>query len=172
MTISSYQLRRLPWLRLVLGFPGRVVALGLSFALSIHAPTVYALVSLTAIGWGLSAYLVLSEEFDAANIARCRAERGVCDAVAELRIAQARLSSLTAELADARAVRSYDSNDDDSQFRKVGLHPQCPAFLIAAARRAYRLALHPDRQPEHLKHEAHARFVAAEEIFAEIMSSR
>lgn len=170
--MSSLQLRGLPWLHLVLGFPGRVIALGLSFALLIHAPTVYALVSLAAIGWGLSAFLVLSEEFEAANIARCRAERGVCEAVAELRVAQARLSSLTAELADARAAWSSDQDDYDSLFRKVGLHPQCPAFVIAAARRAYRLNLHPDRHPDNLKQHAHARFVAAEQIFEEITSSR
>ena len=56
-------------------------------------------------------------------------------------------------------------------FRKVGLHPGAPEFLVLAARKAFRLALHPDRHPEH-RQEAHNRFIKAEAAFDKIARLR
>ncbi len=53
-------------------------------------------------------------------------------------------------------------------YRKVGLHQDAPAWVIAAVRRAYRAKLHPDAHPASRKAEAERRFKEAEQVFAEI----
>lgn len=53
-------------------------------------------------------------------------------------------------------------------YRRVGLSPSAPFWLIVAAQRAYRAQLHPDRHPPQHKVEAETRFKAAEATFAEI----
>lgn len=57
-------------------------------------------------------------------------------------------------------------------YRRVGLSPTAPEWLVLAARRAYRVKLHPDRHPEHYKREADLRFKLAEATFDEIAASR
>ena len=82
---------------------------------------------------------------------------------------------LTFELADARShIASLEAQRDrppdglSQMFRKVGLDPSCPDFVIKAARTAFRKALHPDNQPERQRAEAERRFVEVEAIFREL----
>lgn len=84
----------------------------------------------------------------------------------------ARLDELDGELADAKRQLAEKPGAVDPLYRRVGLSDGCPNFVVAAARKAYRLKLHPDRVPERLKIAAHARFVAAEAAFAEIERRR
>lgn len=81
-----------------------------------------------------------------AEIERLKAEAGVTRASAD-------------RAADAKRVALY---------RRVGLSPSAPPFVVAAAQRAYRIELHPDRQPAKFKSVAETRFKAAEEAFAAI----
>lgn len=55
-------------------------------------------------------------------------------------------------------------------YRRVGLSPSAPTWVIVAAHRAYRAQLHPDRHPEKFKAQAEARFKAADATFAEIFA--
>ena len=86
--------------------------------------------------------------------------------------ALARIEELDGDLADARARLTNTRGSGDPLYRRVGLSDGCPDFVVAAARKAYRLKLHPDRVPERLKIAAHARFVAAEAAFDEIERRR
>jgi hypothetical protein len=60
----------------------------------------------------------------------------------------------------------------ETTYRAVGLDPNCPAFLLKAARTAHRKRWHPDTQPGHLKAAAHRRFVQAEEAFERLFAER
>ena len=72
-----------------------------------------------------------------------------------------------------RATRPADELDPSTAiYRRVGLSPVAPEWLVLAARRAYRAKLHPDRHPEHHKREADLRFKLAEATFDEIAASR
>ena len=90
----------------------------------------------------------------------------------ELKVALERIKNLESELAEARKRLSAKSQAGDPLYRRVGLHEGCPDFVVVAARRAFRAALHPDRHPEARKTAAHARFVAAEEAFNAIYKRR
>lgn len=57
-------------------------------------------------------------------------------------------------------------------FAKVGLHEDCPDFVLRAARMVYRKALHPDGQPERHRADAQRWFVEAEGVFEEIKRLR
>lgn len=57
-------------------------------------------------------------------------------------------------------------------FRRVGLSPAAPEWLVLAARRAYRTQLHPDRHPPWAKEEAERRFKRAEATFDAITACR
>lgn len=57
-------------------------------------------------------------------------------------------------------------------FRRVGLDPSAPRFVIEAVRKAYRRTLHPDVHPHGRKAEAERRFKDAEAAFAEIWQLR
>jgi biopolymer transport protein ExbB/TolQ len=82
------------------------------------------------------------------------------------------IAALEADLTKACSNPSaHRESDTEKMYRQVGLHPRAPAFLITAARRAYRLALHPDKHPRH-REEAHSRFLAAEAAFEEIAELR
>ena len=54
----------------------------------------------------------------------------------------------------------------------MGLSEICPEFVLDAAHRAYRKALHPDLQPPRQKLAAERRFKEAEATFAEIRRHR
>lgn len=165
------EMQTLSWLRIVLGVPGRTVALGVAIALLIHAPALYAVLTLAMIAWALPAYVALREELEDREKAHRLAERQARAIGVELRTAQLQIGHLESELADARTMPRA-SQGEDPTYRRVGLHPLCPTFVLAAARRAYRSVLHPDRHPEHRKAEAHDRYVAVEATFAEIERGR
>ncbi|MCJ2106361.1 hypothetical protein MKK70_13405 [Methylobacterium sp. E-041] len=167
----ALNMRQGAWLRRALGFPGRTVALGLAIALLIHAPALYAVLTLAMIAWALPAYVALREEIEDREKAHGLAERQARAIGAELRTAQLQIGHLQSELADARTMPRA-SQGEDPTYRRVGLHPQCPAFVLTAARRAYRVALHPDCHPQHRKAQAHERFVSVEATFAEIDRQR
>lgn len=76
-------------------------------------------------------------------------------------------------LAASRAWNASSNRSDRAMLhRRVGLAENAPGWLVAAARRAYRAALHPDRHPEWAKEEAERRFKAAENVFDAIAASR
>lgn len=84
----------------------------------------------------------------------------------------AQIASLSAELAQARAnYGARQETNEERTFRQVGLHPRAPEFLIMAARRAYRAALHPDRHPRY-RDKAHQRYLDAEAAFEKIAELR
>lgn len=84
----------------------------------------------------------------------------------------AQIASLAAELASAHSNSgARRESDEERTFRQVGLHPRAPAFLITAARRAYRSRLHPDRHPRH-RSEAQDRYLKAEAVFERITELR
>ena len=60
----------------------------------------------------------------------------------------------------------------EKTYRAVGLDPNCPAFVVKAARTAHRKRGHPDTHPEHNKAVAHRRFVQAEEAFERLFAER
>lgn len=81
---------------------------------------------------------------------------------------EAQIIELEADLERARSVSACRGDSEtDAIYRRVGLHPQAPAFLLAAAQRAFRAALHPDRHPQY-RDAAHDRFVMAEATFERI----
>jgi len=57
-------------------------------------------------------------------------------------------------------------------YRKVGLHGHCPNHVLAAARKSFRVILHPDKYPAHMREEAERRFKETEAIFDEIRRLR
>ena len=84
----------------------------------------------------------------------------------------AQIASLRAELAQARSNSGApQETKEERTYRQVGLHRHAPAFLVTAARRAYRAALHPDRHPRNCE-EAHRRFLKAEVAFDTIEELR
>lgn len=92
---------------------------------------------------------------------------------AKLARRDAQIAHLEGELADARAVacRTADTTGDPS-YRRVGLSPAAPDWLVQAARTAYRRRLHPDVHPPHHRQRAHDRFIRAEEAFEQIARLR
>ncbi|MGH1574976.1 hypothetical protein ACRAWG_35475 [Methylobacterium sp. P31] len=84
----------------------------------------------------------------------------------------AQIAALMADLAKARSNSGARQETNEEQtYRQVGLHPRAPEFLITAARRAYRISLHPDRHPNR-RAEAHSRYLKAEAIFERIADLR
>ncbi|KOX59180.1 hypothetical protein ADL19_05580 [Streptomyces purpurogeneiscleroticus] len=84
----------------------------------------------------------------------------------------AQIAVLRADLAQARSASSVrPETPGQCLHRKVGLHPSAPEFLLIAARRAYRLALHPDRHARHAQ-QAHERYLQAEAVFDRISTLR
>lgn len=84
----------------------------------------------------------------------------------------ARIVALEADLMRVRSASTVQPESaEQAIFRKVGLHPGAPEFLVLAARRAFRTALHPDRHPRH-REQAQDRFVRADAIFDQIAKLR
>jgi hypothetical protein len=84
---------------------------------------------------------------------------------------EAEIDRLRSENENIRALAlSADIAPEVALYRRVGLSPAAPAWLVQAAQRAYRARLHPDRHPPQFKQAAEQRFKAAEAVFAEIGS--
>ncbi|ODT19815.1 MAG: hypothetical protein ABS35_20965 [Kaistia sp. SCN 65-12] len=86
--------------------------------------------------------------------------------------AEAEVETLRGEIKRLRSAGPASEPDPmTALYHKVGLVPGAPGWLITAARKAYRSALHPDRHPAHRKQEAQRRFQQAESVFNEIAAS-
>lgn len=84
----------------------------------------------------------------------------------------AQIADLKVDLVQARSASgARPETPEQCLHRKVGLHPGAPNFLLIAARRAYRLSLHPDRHARHAK-QAHERYLQAEAVFDQIEKMR
>lgn len=83
--------------------------------------------------------------------------------------AEAQVETLRGEIERLRSTAAASEPDPKAALlRRVGLNENAPQWLVAAARRAYRSALHPDRHPVHRNLEAECRFKEAEAIFDQI----
>ncbi len=84
------------------------------------------------------------------------------------------LQKTESELQRERARKKPDpsAGTPKTVFRRVGLDPAAPRFVIEAARKSYRKSLHPDLQPVERKAEATRRFQEAEAAFDEIWHLR
>ena len=85
--------------------------------------------------------------------------------------AEAQVETLRGEIERLRSAAASEPDPRAALYYKVGLVPSAPGWLVLAARRAYRVALHPDKHPAHRKQEADRRFKLAEATFDEIASS-
>jgi|GEM_PF-4303772 len=87
--------------------------------------------------------------------------------------AEAEVETLRGEIERLRSAAAASEPDlRTALYRRVGLCENAPEWLVAAARRAYRAALHPDRHPAHRKQEAENRFKLAESVFVAIAAQR
>ena len=85
---------------------------------------------------------------------------------------ETRIAALEAELTRVRSDScTRQTTEVEKIYQQVGLHPRAPAFLVVAARRAFRSALHPDRHPRH-RSEANSRYLKAEAVFERIAQLR
>lgn len=82
--------------------------------------------------------------------------------------AEAEVETLRDEIERLRSAAASEPDPKAALFRRVGLNENAPQWLVAAARRAYRATLHPDRHPFRHKNEAERRFIEAEAIFDQI----
>jgi HAMP domain-containing protein len=82
--------------------------------------------------------------------------------------AEAEVEQLRGEIERLRSAAASELDPKAALFRRVGLNENAPQWLVAAARRAYQAALHPDRHPFRHKSEAERRFIEAEAIFDQI----
>lgn len=83
--------------------------------------------------------------------------------------AEAEIERLKAEAGGSHASADFSAEAERvALYHRVGLSPSAPPFVVAAAHKAYRIELHPDRQPAKFKSVAENRFKAAEEAFAAI----
>ena len=82
---------------------------------------------------------------------------------------EAYIRTLKADLTAAQvSARRTVERDGDPVYRRVGLSPSAPDWLVQAARTAYRRRLHPDVHPPHHRPQAHDRYIRAEEAFERI----
>lgn len=80
-----------------------------------------------------------------------------------------RIKTLEADLTAARVSAGRTAErDGDPVYRRVGLSPSAPDWLVTAARTAYRRRLHPDVHPPHHRPQAHDKYIRAEEAFDRI----
>lgn len=125
---------------------------------------------------GFSGYLLLDLN-DRANfpwLTRVRVDRGYLRALeAACNEAAAEAQSLRTEIEQLRSAPPVAKPDAaEALYRRVGLSPGAPPWLVATARRGYRQRLHPDCHPEHRKEEAERRFKMAESVFEQIAAGR
>ena len=168
-TLTSFEIR-------VLSLPGWHLRLCLAVTIA-AALAILPLVIAGPVIWVLSMqFVMLAESLSRVLGDHRRAQRQANIALernaALLAERDAQIASLAAELALARSNSgARRESDEERTFRQVGLHPRAPTFLITAARRAYRYALHPDKHPRHLQ-DAHRRYLAAEAAFDRIAELR
>ncbi|PZR83212.1 MAG: hypothetical protein DI537_35300 [Stutzerimonas stutzeri] len=86
--------------------------------------------------------------------------------------AEAEMETRRAELQRFRSAAASESDAKAALHGRVGLTKDAPPWLVVAARRAYRAALHPDRHPPAVKAEAEARFRTMKSVFEAIAAQR
>ncbi|WP_156396057.1 hypothetical protein [Bosea sp. Leaf344] len=131
-------------------------------------------VVLLALGFGGYLLLDLNDRANFPWLDRITVDRSYLTALeAACNKAKAEARLLRTEIEQVRSVPPVAQPDaTEALYRRVGLSPGAPPWLVDAARRAYRQKLHPDCHPAHRKMEAQARFVQAERIFDEIAALR
>lgn len=141
---------------------------------SLPAAFWWTMLGLLLLGLGFGGYLLL-DLTDRANfpwLDRVRVDRGYLRALEDAcNEAAAEAASLRTEIEQLRSAPPVAKPDaTEVLYRRVGLSPAAPSWLVAAARRGFRQRLHPDCHPEHRKQEAERRFKLAESVFHEIMA--
>lgn len=112
---------------------------------------------------------IVVEELQEEHQARRRLEMEVEGYGCALAERNARIMELEADLIAVRlSTRTRREPDGDPVYRRVGLSPLAPDWLVQAARTAYRRRLHPDVHPAQHRLQAHDRYILAEEAFERI----
>jgi hypothetical protein len=160
----------------VLKTPGWVLRIGLAVTMIIALATLPPMIYGPLLWVLASQYIRLTEivveELQEQCHARRRLEEDRGDHAVRLAEREARITALEVDLAQARLVSTTPSEtEEDRLYRRVGLHPQAPEFLVHAARRIYRIQLHPDRHRHHAP-QAHQRYLRAEATFEDIARLR
>ncbi|WP_128754934.1 hypothetical protein [Methylobacterium sp. GXF4] len=160
----------------ILKTPGWVLRLGLAVTMLIVLTTLPLMVAGPVMWILASRYIRLTEivveELREQCHARQRLEEYRGDHAVRLAEREARITALEVDLAQARlASTTLSETEEDRLYRRVGLHPQAPEFLVHAARRIYRIQLHPDRHRHHAP-QAHQRYLRAEATFEDIARLR
>lgn len=150
----------------------RTIMIALAVMLPVYAPSAYLLLTFMMMVWLPSHLVGMRAELSERQAAEQWAAQRYKTVEYRLRTALERVAVLEGELEEAQRHPSTKPEALDRLYRRVGLHGGCPDFLIIAARRAYRVALHPDQHLEHRKPEAEKRFVAAETTFEQIAQRR
>ncbi|MGH1570881.1 hypothetical protein ACRAWG_09660 [Methylobacterium sp. P31] len=168
-TLTSFEIR-------VLSLPGWHPRLWLAVTIAAALTTLPLIIAGPVLWVASMQFVILAESLSRVlgehHRAQRRAEIALETNTALLAERDARIAALESDLARMRSNSgAYQETDEDRTYRQVGLDPRAPSFLIAAARRAYRGALHPDRHPRH-REQAHARFLKAEAAFDRIAELR
>ena len=153
--------------------PGWVLRLGLAVTMLIVLTTLPLMVAGPVLWVLASHYIRLTEIVVEELQEQCQARRqleadreGHAVVLAER---DTRIMSLETDLVAARlSARRTVERDGDPVYRRVGLSPSAPDWLVQAARMAYRRRLHPDLHPPHHRQQAHDRYIRAEESFERI----
>jgi hypothetical protein len=85
------------------------------------------------------------------------------------------ISTLVAERGRTKGHMSAQRSPEGQSellYRSVGLHYECPDFVVKAVQTAYRKSLHPDLHPSAERAEAERRFKNVEQVFDEIRRLR
>lgn len=157
----------------VLKTPGWVLSVGLAVTIFIVLMTLPLMVAGPVLWVLASRYIRLTEIVVEELQEQCHARRqleadreGHAVVLAER---DTRITSLEADLTAARvSARRIVERDGDPVYRRIGLSPSAPDWLVQAARTAYRRRLHPDVHPPHHRQQAHDRYIRAEEAFERI----
>lgn len=153
-----------------------LVLAALGWIISLPWATLFAYFALIVIAIVVMWFLSVSIERRA--VARCSGGNTIDHhyvAALESMVAEAEAEGemLRAELQRCRsAAAAAEPDPKTALYRRVGLADSAPEWLISAARRAYRVALHPDQHPPHRKQEAEHRLKLAESVFEAIAAQR
>ncbi|MER2263592.1 hypothetical protein [Methylobacterium oxalidis] len=146
--------------------------IALAVVLLVYAPWCYLVITFVLAVWLPSHYLQLRADLIESRLGERTTGQRYKAVEYGLQTALQRIAVLDDELTEARRRLSARPQAGDPLYRQVGLDEACPDFVIRAARRAYRIALHPDQHPAGRKPEAQKRFVAAEAAFERITRRR
>lgn len=144
----------------VLKMPGWGLRLGLAVTMVIVLVTLPLMVAGPVL-WVLASHYIrlteiVVEELGQQCRTRRRLEEDQEDHAVMLAERDTRIKTLEADLTAARVSAGRTAErDGDPVYRRVGLSPSAPDWLVKAARTAYRRRLHPDVHPPHHRPQAH-----------------